>query len=376
MSRKIGTFIDRYFGIPLLLLLYPLEFIFGSAKRDGVKRILLMKLALMGDSILLYPAVRAIRKRYPGAQIDFVCSPINGDIVKTWKEVDNFYSFDFAAMLASPLKLLGFFGMMRSNGYDLAVDFEQWFRITPIMAFISGASRRIGFKAKGQCKHLLFTDVVAHERQRHEVDSFLDLAARAGADNADPSLALDVGENNLAEVRRRLAVDGIPEGGYVVVHPSSGKNAWQRSWPKDKHENLIKKIVGGGAKVVVTGTLDDAALADALVSVSAGDARNWCGKTSLLELAALVKLSKAVVCGNTGIMHMASALNKPLVAIHGPTNPAKWGPRNKNSVIVQAKLECVPCLYLGFEYGCGANRCMEAISVEEVFEAYKKVVTT
>jgi ADP-heptose:LPS heptosyltransferase len=68
-------------------------------------------------------------------------------------------------------------------------------------------------------------------------------------------------------------------------------------------------------------------------------------------------------------MHAAAALNRPLIAIHGPTDPRRWGPRNKNSVVISKDLECRPCLYLGFEYGCKEKKCLNGIPDRAVFDA-------
>jgi heptosyltransferase I len=90
---------------------------------------------------------------------------------------------------------------------------------------------------------------------------------------------------------------------------------------------------------------------------------------SLDELAAVFSRVAAVLCGNTGVMHLACAVNAPVAALHGPTDPRKWGPRSTISRVITAGLPCSPCLYLGFEYACRRNTCLESIEVKDVYAA-------
>ena len=96
---------------------------------------------------------------------------------------------------------------------------------------------------------------------------------------------------------------------------------------------------------------------------------NLVGEINLKELFSLVSRCMLVICGNTGILHIAAALNKRTIAIHGPTDPAKWGPWGEGHIIIRKDLPCGPCSYLGFEYGCDKRTCLELISVGEVKEA-------
>jgi ADP-heptose:LPS heptosyltransferase len=94
----------------------------------------------------------------------------------------------------------------------------------------------------------------------------------------------------------------------------------------------------------------------------------------LNKLIALLSLAHLVVSGNNGVMHIAAALQKPQVALHGPTNSRKWGPLNPKAVVIRSSCPDCPCLDLGFEYHRTDGFCMEQISVEEVFQAAKKLM--
>ena len=92
-----------------------------------------------------------------------------------------------------------------------------------------------------------------------------------------------------------------------------------------------------------------------------------------MAYAAVLARARVMVCGNTGVMHLACAMNVPVVALHGPTDPRKWGPVSPSSVCLQSSLPCSPCLYLGFEYACPSNRCMRTIRPEAVITALRSI---
>jgi ADP-heptose:LPS heptosyltransferase len=103
-----------------------------------------------------------------------------------------------------------------------------------------------------------------------------------------------------------------------------------------------------------------------------------CLGRSLADLAGLLKRSDLVVCGNTGVMHLAAGLGRPLVALHGPTSPTIWGPRadavGAVAEVLSPETDCAPCLTLGFEYGCAGRACMDSIAVDVVERACVKIL--
>jgi ADP-heptose:LPS heptosyltransferase len=125
-------------------------------------------------------------------------------------------------------------------------------------------------------------------------------------------------------------------------------------------------------KVLITGTANELAANTKLVA-EIGKGALLLPPMDIMSVAGVISKAKLVVCGNTGIMHLACALGVPVVALHGPTNAAKWGPRGDKCAAVRSELKCSPCLYLGFEYKCAYNRCMKKITVEEVINAAVKV---
>lgn len=372
-GNRIFKYLDKYIGIPLVFILgFFVKKDFGVEQtRLKTDKILLIKLSAMGDTILMIPAIRAVRKRFPQAIIKMVVTDINKEIVKQCPYLDGIIVLDLARYTRNPWLFFRFVKVLRKERFDVALDFDQWLRISPLLAFFSGAHRSIGFKTAGQSRHWLYSRSIEHAREKHEVECFLDIVKPLGVENPDSSLELWVSKKAQDDVEKKLAQAEIKkEDTLIVAHPGCGAHGFPRQWPEKNYQELIRRLQDiEGMKIIVTGSTSEKNIVERAcnglpVSLKA---IGW----SLEEITALIKRVRVVVCGNTGIMHIAAALGTPVVALHGPTNPKKWGPWNKKSSIVTAKVPCSPCLYLGFEYGCTAYACMNAIEVDEV---YKEVI--
>jgi ADP-heptose:LPS heptosyltransferase len=224
-------------------------------------------------------------------------------------------------------------------------------------------------------RHFAYTELVEHKRKRHEVQCFLDILGSLGINEADESLEFWLSDDVRERSNEILEDLGISRGEeFILLHPETPTHGGQRQWPEPKYSEL-GRLVGrtGRKKIVIGGTMQDRA-AGARITTRIGNNAVLLPPLRLMEYAGLMQKAKAIVCGNTGIMHLACALGVPVVALHGPTDPVKWGPRGNQCVALASKLECSPCLYLGYEYGCKTNRCMNMISVEEVRAALGKIV--
>ena len=148
-----------------------------------------------------------------------------------------------------------------------------------------------------------------------------------------------------------------------------------REWPLSCYAViahwLIKKY---GAKIVLTAGSDEIWKSRDLVRLLNGQAWDLGGKLSWPATISLVKQMDLVLSGNTGVMHVAAALKKDQVALHGPTDPRLWGPLNPRAKILQSSCPRCPCLRLGFEYHTFDQSCMAKIDVEEVKTAIARLI--
>jgi ADP-heptose:LPS heptosyltransferase len=358
--------LDRAVGVPLAAALSPF------VRRGGVlpaapERILVIKLAAAGDTVLLVPALRALRRRFPRARIHWLVSPINEDLARTVPYVDGWSTWDGRAG-----SLAGLVADLRAHRFDVALDFEQWARGTAILALLSGAPFRIGFDTPGQERARLFTHTLPKSSSRHEVLEFLALASTLAELTDDPTLELWETEAGRLELQRATAGhDRESAGGpRVVLHPGCGADGGPREWPLERYAALGDRLIRARhARLFLTGGPDEVAKTARLARELAGRAIDLGGLLSWPGTVSLVSRCDLVVSGNTGIMHVAAALGKAQVALHGPTNPLLWGPRNPRAVVLRADLPHGPSLVLGFEYLPEDRGCMETIPLDRVADA-------
>ncbi len=369
-GNNLFKLIDRYIGVPAVWLS---GLVIKKQKEIPARlnEILVIKLSAMGDSILLVPSIRALKRRYPEAVITVLCTSINREIFKNCQYVDKIILCDIKKIASNPLSL---FSVFDKKLYDIAIDFDQWLRLSPLLAVLSGVSARIGFKTEGQYRHYNYSSYAVHSRTKHEVDTFLELLTLLGISAADNRLEFNITEEanqRAKDLFKMIYMDDNEP--FIVMHPETPKHGAQRHWPAAKYIELGKKLTRDYRfKVLVTGTKSELSSNIKIVSAIGPDAK-LLPPCDILTVAAVISKAKAVVCGNTGIMHLACALHRPVVAIHGPTDPAKWGPRGDKCRVVRSAMSCSPCLYLGFEYGCEDNKCMEAVMVEDVLKNVKEV---
>ena len=366
-------FIDRYIGIALVWFL-GLFAEKNSALPSAFKAILIIKLSALGDTILLVPVLRALKKAYPGATVSAIGTKINQDVLKACPYLDEVSIINPVKLCLNPFSIRGLFG---KEQLELALDFDQWTRISPLIAFMSGAKYRVGFNTEGQYRHFLYTKSVEHSRAKHELECFFDIAKSVGVKNEDKKLEFWIDQNSAKRAGEALLKLGIKEGeSFVVFHPETPAHAGQRQWPAENYIELGKLILRLNKYKIIVGGTEAERAEKAKIAAGLAPSGHVLPALSLPEYAAVLSKAQMLICGNTGIMHLGSALDIPVIALHGPTDPLKWGPLGNKSRVVKSGLECSPCLYLGFEYACPTNKCMKAISAEAVFAEIQKVANS
>jgi ADP-heptose:LPS heptosyltransferase len=167
-----------------------------------------------------------------------------------------------------------------------------------------GARRVVAFR----CPEAGVTEGPTWHPDEHEVDRWCRLVSAAGGPCDRDDLRLDL--------------PGLPED-LVLVHP--GAAAPSRRWPAGRWAAVVRALAGQGHRVAVTGVPAEADLCAGVAAASAR-AENWCGRLGLRELAGRVASARLLVCGDTGVAHLATACGTPSVLLFGPTDPALWGP--------------------------------------------------
>lgn len=296
------------------------------------KRILLIRLEHVGDVLLTTPAFRAIRKRFPNATIDVLVRDFTAQIVQKSKDIDNVivWNAPWLSKLGSRSSWLDVARMIRAlrkNKYDLAIDFHGDPRNIALGRLVSGYLVGFGVRGFG----FLLNKAVPYGRQ-HTIDRNLSLAKALGADVRDRKMELPV---NAADDRAAAALlKPLGKARIVCISPGSGRE--EKNWLLTRWASVADALIEQyQARIILTGSKREIGLIERIISQMrhADKALNLCSKTSLTQLAAVVTRCKLVLSPDSGTMHIARALDTPLVGLFTVENAAEWGynePRFQN----------------------------------------------
>ncbi|MCE2394574.1 glycosyltransferase family 9 protein [Candidatus Poribacteria bacterium] len=372
--------LDRYIGSVLCFLLGGFQSRAVVQHGCAPQRILLIQLSAIGDTILTIPTIRSIRNRFPNAHLAMVASSINLQYLEGCPYIDQYIPCRLEELMKSPRKLIGFIVALRRQKFDCVVDFEHWARFSALIAYGSGASRKIGFRSAGQHRHYLFTDVVEHVPGQHEVVNFLKIARLLGCPIHETDLEVWLKKEDEDWAGGFFDEMGIDRSRPVIaIHPEAGRRGEpRRRFPQDRFVSVIDTLVERyNAQIILTGAPSELEVSQQITAQTRAPCVVAAGKTEINQLAALFANADFLICGNCGPMHLAAAAGTPVVALHGPTNPSQWAPWGSGHTILHVDVPCSPCLNLGFEYGCsalsdGTSPCMHTIQVEEVLKACER----
>lgn len=365
-SGQVGRLLDRHVGRAALWAI-------GIVRRprplpDAPRHIALCVLGALGDTLLASALAGDIRRVLPEVRITLVAAATNQAMAPLLPAVD--------AVLVIPIgRPDRAVRLLRSAGFDLLIDCNQWFRISAVHAALAGCFA-VGFRTVGQGRHFAYDHAVDHLATRHELDNYRALLAPLGiVPEARPAVCIPL------EAHRSVAalLQSAPQSaGTIIFHPwAGGGNAWLKEWPTEHWVALANALREQGFNICVTGGPGDIANTDRLVADAAAHSVTitpLAGKLTLAQVTALLSGARVVVAVNTGIMHLAAAVDVRLVALHGPTNPARWGPVSDHAVVIMPEAGPSGYLHLGFEFPKKAVECMSTIAVATVLDAVLRMV--
>ncbi|MCB4755507.1 MAG: glycosyltransferase family 9 protein [Elusimicrobia bacterium] len=356
--------LDFLVGVPLVNTLGLLTRK-GRPIPQGIKKLLLIKFAAMGDTILLVPVLRQLRKALPRVQIHWLVSSINQSIAQTVPYVDKIYAWE-GGLNFTLVKLIA---ALRREKYDLVIDGEQWSRGSPLMAYLTGSKIRIGFDTPCQYRASLFTHTLKKQYRHHEIYDFYDLVEKFISLPLDTNLELWETEEGQSELNRIWKKP--PENTKkILIHPGCGRDGFPREWPLVNYGVIghwLKKKYD--AHLILSSGPEERQKTAHLSRLLNGLATDLGGQLSWPGMVSLVKEMDLIISGNTGVMHIAAAFKKPQIALHGPTNSLLWGPLNLKAIVLKSKCPHCPCLRLGFEYHKKDRTCMKLIDIDGVKSA-------
>ena len=309
------------------------------------QRILLLRLERIGDLVMALEAIRDVRALAPSAQIDLVVGSWNAPLAGAVPSVDRVETLD-ARWLARESEGLGMPALLqtawhwRARRYDLAINFEPDIRSNLVAAAV-GAARTAGWASGGGGPVL---DVaIDYDASAHTADNARRLVRsvfeRTPPESAQALLAIPDASAAAAATLVRPAL-GRP---LIGVHVNGGRAIKQ--WPPERFAEVAARLADvHGAAIVATGAPGDRALVSRLQAALAPRlVLDASAADGLLVSAALLSRLDVLVTGDTGPMHLASAVGTPVVAVFGPSDPARYAPRGPFDQVVRIDLPCSPC---------------------------------
>ena len=321
--------------------------VFRRAPAALPRRILCLRLERIGDLLMTLPALAELRALAPDGVIELVVGSWNAEIAAAIPTVDRvaIVTAEWLARPAdpaglSPLALAGHALTWRAHRYDLVLNFEPDIRTNMAVA-LAGAQRTAGFVSGGGGS--LLDIALDFDPRAHTADNALALVrAVFGATAEDPPasrLRIPAAE----QTRAAALLQHLGPGPKAGIHVSGGRAVKQ--WPETRFRDVAEWLIRDrGAGVVLTGTPEDRAQVEIVRAALPPDrVADLSTGVGLLTVAAAIEQLDVFVTGDTGPMHLAHAVGTPVVAVFGPSDPRRYGPRGAHDVIVRIDLPCSPC---------------------------------
>ena len=342
---------------------------------QNVEQILIIRNDGIGDALNSTPAIAALREAYPDAHISVLVRSPGAEILQFNPHIDETIIYDETCK--SLRGRLRFYRNLRARNSDLVVALRNSSQ-SNFMALISGAKYRIGYKAERKRFSFALTHGTRSRHPKgtqHEVDRNLEIVGLIGVKSDQRDLIL-----RLSEEERSWAADFLlnqeipPRNGtslLVGVHP--GGSTFDKLWPAENFAKIANSLIQEfGAKIILFGGPDEGDLLKSIREAMTHPPISTEGIT-LRQFAALVERCSLFLCNDSGPMHIAAALKVPTVAIFGPTDYVRWGPRNENAAIVRRDMECWPCS----AHRCKrAFECTKSLPVSDVWDAVRRLLST
>ncbi len=342
----------------------------------------------IGDVLFTTPLIRPLAEK--GHRIYYWCNERVADILRCNGSVEGVFSLSRGDIKrffrVSPLKALKrFFGVaaaIRTKAFDLAFDFSLDYRYSLILRLL-GVRKIAGFDYKGRGFLLSHKIAVSGFDNEHMVEHYAKLLQFVDSTiKTDGRMELVVTQQQELWANELLRHHGVGTGNVLIgVAPgggaSWGKDAFRKQWPKEYFACLSDILAETGQyKIIIFGSRDDIEVCDYIAETVKKKVINICGRTTLPQLAALLKQCMLLIANDGGLLHMASALGVGTVSIFGPVDEKVYGPYPPSGkhVTVTADVECRPC-YKNFRYNpCDERRCLKLVTPAHVLKKVHKVI--
>jgi len=340
-----------------------------------LERILIIMMGGIGNMIFLTPALKALRKAYPTSRIGFLLGPYGAEKVIEGSDLID------KKIIVDPKKYKGIAGKikliqeLRRENFCLSIISTGTNPVkSGLLCYLAGIKYRLGESIKG--KGYFYNQKIAWDENHHEVESNINLIRKLSIEVKDKSLYIHRSSEDKNFARRIFINHNLEEKLVIGMHPGSGiHQADFKRWPKEKFALLADRLVNNyNASVIIFGGSEETDLANDINRLMKNDPLIMTGKTTLAQAAALIEKCSLFISNDSGLLHVACAVNPLTIGIYGPTDYKRTGPFSNSAVIVRKKLDCSPC-YKGTKVDCTRLDCLELITVEEVLETVDSILS-
>ena len=401
MNLDLIRAIDKWVGIPACFavsMAYKVCDFFKAQQRDeprqgtASKKVLFLELSEMGSTILAYPAMKYVLKRYPGIELYFLIFEQNRFSVDMLDVIPKERVLTISIrsplhFLASTVKVLV---AMRTAHLDAVFDLELFSRFSSLLTGLSGARMRVGYgkyHEEGLYRGSFMTHRVFYNPHQHISRNFMALVKSIEHEGEYPLLkeiiqdqemekpSYQSSQSDLKGLKARMAAINpmVNEAKHLVLlSPNAGDLLPIRAWPVENYVALTQRIIERFNAVVVVIGLEGASreAAKILGQVGPGRCIDFTNQTTFKDLLDLLNLADVLVTGDGGPAHFAALMSIKNIVLFGPETPVLYAPLGGDTTCLFAGLACSPCLsaYNHRKTSCTEPKCMEAITVDEVLE--------
>jgi heptosyltransferase-2 len=329
-----------------------------------MNKILIVGPGWVGDMVMAQSLFKALQKKYPHAEMDVLAPAWSLPLLSAMPEVSSaiVMPIQHGQLRLRERYYLG--KQLREKKYDQAIVLPNSFK-SALIPFFAKIPIRTGWR--GEARYFLLNDMRILDKQKYPlmIERFIALGLNRGETFSAKEFLPEFKMSNDAPINIREKFSITTEKNILALCPGAEFGPAKR-WPEEYYADIANQKIKSGWRVLLLGSAKDAAVTERIQSLTQQQCIDLAGSTTLQDAIDLLSLATQVVTNDSGLMHIAAALNKPLVAVYGPTSPEFTPPLNANAKIVKTNLACQPC----FERECPLKHhdCMRKLLPEDIYQ--------
>jgi len=340
---------------------------------ERAKNILIRGTNWIGDAVMTIPAVTAIRNSFPESTISVLARPWVAEVYRLCPAVNEiilFHDPGFHSGIQGKIRLAG---ELRTKRFDAAILLQNAIEAA-IITCLAGIPIRAGYNS--DARGFILTHSVQRTKaiqEVHQIDYYMEMVKSLGCSLAEKSVRLQPDSATASISGDIFRQQGIKEDRLLVGMAPGATYGPAKKWFPERFAAVADRLIDEfSVQVVLLGSGEDRKSAEQVEQQSRHPLFNLSGHTNLKEAIAVMARCNLFISNDSGLMHVAGALDVPLVAIFGSTNPTTTSPVGNKSIVVRKNVPCSPCL----KEVCPTDfRCMDMVSIDDVYEKARDLLT-